>query len=510
MISLYLRPDKTQLVYAEVKKKRVIDVNMTKELPEAYSSFFMDDENLGIQKLRRMFRDVAQATRSKFEEVYVLLPDTIFNYVSCFDPSPEAVLKTRIMQEMGVDSLRDYFMVSPMEVKAPFPKPQKSIYVLKKRIVEMLAKAAQLEMFSLVSVEPFSMAFIRGNQVWDKDYSMVEIFPDEASIVTFSPVSGIFRSDAPHMDARTLMGDVAKGENFFVKAYSLVKVVASKHFSSVSYDLKMILFTEEAAIRSMHFVEANNYENDYVDLEKKKKRKMKLPDFVNAAIPSREVPKWLANIGTFMQGFDDEESIYPNKHSSIVISNSNLLPPHLQANARARHWTKMAKKTLLGMAGVLTVVVMAEIAAMTYFGSVKVDDGLKADADRARVNMTMIDGELAAIKRAKDENPEIVKAYEMLMQSRPKDCNFTHLTMGSKSGKFSANYVKIEAVSKDQMAFNDYIKGLQGNDFFQNPMISSIKNNKNVLQADITMGKAGAANPAANGKKKKKGGNQGD
>ncbi len=498
MISLYLRPDKTQLVYAEVKKKRVIDVHMTKELPEAYSSFFMEDENLGIQKLRRLFRNVAQATKSKFEEVYVLLPDTAFSYVSCFDPSPEAVLKTRIMQEMNVESLRDYFIVSPMEIKAPFPKPQKSVYVLKKRIVEMLAKAAQLELFSLVSVEPFSIAFIRGNQVWDKDYSMVEIFPDEAAIVTFSPVSGIFKSDALHMDARTLNEDVVKGENSFVKAYSLVKVVASKHFSSVSPDLKMILFTEEKAIRDMHFVQENIYEG-----------KIKLPDFVNAVIRSQEVPKWLAPIGTFMQGFDDEETVYPDKHSSIIINNSNLLPPNLQANARARHWTKMAKKTLLGMAGMLAVVVMAEVAAMTYFGSVKVDDNLKADANRAKVNMAMIDGELASIKRAKDENPEIVKAYELLMKSRPQNCNFTHLTMGSKTGKFTANYVRLEAISRDQMAFNEYIVNLQGDEFFQNPMISTIKNNKNVLQADITMGKAGAVTPAAKGKKKK-GGEQGD
>ena len=133
MISLYLRPDKTQLVYADVRRKSVIDVKMIKELPEAYSSFSKADENLGIQSLRALFRNVAYVTKSRFEEVYVVLPDTSFSYISCFDPSPDAVLRTKLMQEMNVQSLKDYFIVEPMEIKSPFPKPQKSVFVLKKR-----------------------------------------------------------------------------------------------------------------------------------------------------------------------------------------------------------------------------------------------------------------------------------------------------------------------------------------------------------------------------------------
>lgn len=495
MISLYIRPDKTQLMFAEVKKKNVIDVRMTKELPEAYSSFFMRDENLAIQKLRKMFRNVGEITQSKFEEVYVLLPDSLFSYVSCFEPSAEAVLKNRIMQEMNVDSLRDYFIIDPLEIKAPFPKPQKSIFVLKKKIVEMLSKAAQLELFSLVSVEPYSTAFIRGNQVWDSDYAIAEIFSNEATIVTFSPAGGIFRSDAPHMDANSLMADIVAGETAFIKAYALMKVAATKHFSSVSPDLKMILFSDESAIRNMHFVNENTYD-----------KKFTLPNFVNASIRPQDIYKWLAFIGTFMQGFDDDDIVYPEKHSSIVVKNCNLLPPNMQANARARHWTKMAKRTLTGVAGVLAVVVLAETAAMMYFGSIKVDAGLKADADRAKVNISMIDSELEAIKRAKNENPEAMKAYDLLIKSRPKNCNFTSLKVGNKSGNFTANYIKLEAMSQDQMAFNNYIVNLQSDEFFKNPMISSIRNNKDILQADIIMGKAGAVNPAAKKNKKKEGG----
>lgn len=492
MISLYLRPDKTQLVYAEVKKKKVIDVDMTKELPEAYSSFFMDDDSLALQKLRKLFKNVAHTTHKKFEEVYVLLPDTLFSYVSCFDSSHEAVLNNRIMQEMNIDSLNDYFIINPLEIKAPFPQPQKTIFVLRKKIVELLAKAAHLEMFSLVSVEPFSTAFIRGNQVWNMDYSIVEIFPDEATIVSFSPIGGIIRSDAPHMDARTLSRDIVQGETIFTKAYSLMKVTASRHFSSISPDLKMILFTEDDAIRNMSFVQHNIYTEQF-----------SLPYCVNAAIRSRDLPKWLGLLGTFLQIFD-EDVVYPDKNAGIVIHNSNLLPPDLQANARARHWTKMARKTLLGLTAVLSVVVLCEFAAMMYFGSVKVDPILQEDAATAKSNMAMIDGELASIKLAKEENPEIVKAYDLLMKSRPKACNFRHITMGSKSGKFATNYVKLEAVSQDQMAFNDYIMNLQGDEFFQNPMISTIKNSNGVLQADITMGKAGASNPAAKAKDNKK------
>ena len=496
MISLYLRPDKTQLMYAEIKKKKVIDVKMITELPECYSSFSMEDDNAAIQKLRRIFRDAVFATKTKFEEVYIILPDTLFSYVSCFDPSADTVLNNRIMQEMNVESLKEYFIMEPMEVKAPFPKPQKSIFVLKKKYVEMMATAAQLEQVSLVSVEPFSMAFVRGNQSWERDYAMVEIFPKEATIMTFSAVGGIFRTDAPHADANTLLSNVDEGESILVKAYANTKMVATKHFSSVSPDLKMIIFSEDARIRDMHFVQGNAYDEE-----------IRLPAFVNARmrLPAQEVSKWLASVGTFLQGFDDE-LVYPNKNSSIVISSSNFLPANMQANAKAKHWTRVAKKTLMGLGGILSAVALAETAAMLYFGSIKVDPALQADAAKAKVNMAMIDAELASIKKAKDENPEVYKAYETLMQCRPKNCNFSSVTLGNKNGKFVTSYVKIEAVSKDQMVFNDYIVSLQSQALFQNPVIESIKNNRDILQADIAMGKAGAVNPTAPKKKDDKGG----
>ena len=495
MISLYLRPDKTQLVYAEIKKKKVIDVKMVRELPEGYSSFSMEDENLGIQKLRKLFKEVIRITKTKFEEVYVLLPDTIFDYISCFDPSPDAVLMTRLMQEMNVESLKSYFIIDPIEIKSPFPKPQKSIYVLKKRYIEMLAKAAQVEMLSLISVEPFSTAFVRGNQAWDRDYSMVEIFPGEATIMTFSAVGGIFRTDAPHMDSNTLLADTDKGENIMVKAYANAKVVATKHFSSVSPDLKMILLAEDARIHDMHFVKSNLYTQE-----------IRLPAFVDARmIKPPDVPRWLASIGTFLQGFDDE-LVYPDKNVGIVIKNSNLLPDSMQANARASHWTRMAKKTLTGMAGILATLAIAETAAMLYFASFKVDPALREDAAQAKANIVQIDRELSSIKKAQSENPEVIKAYEALMQGKPKNCNFSSLTIGNRNGKYQTNFVKVEAVSSDQMVFNDYVVSLQGNAFFQNPVIASIKNDRNILKADIVMGKNGAkTNNDKAGKDNKKG-----
>ena len=478
MISLYLRPDKTQMVYAEVRKKRDIDVKMVKELPEAYSSFSLADDNIGIQKLRRMFRTVAQTTKSRFEEVYVLLPDTMFSYISCFDPSSEAVLKTRIMQEMNVDSLNGYFIAEPMEIKAPFPKPQKSIFVLKKHFVEMLAKAAQAEELSLVSVEPFSTAFIRGNQAWDTDYALVEIFPGKSCIVTFSAVGGIFRTDTPQMDEGTLAADVIKGETLMLRNYATVKMIATKHFSSVSPDLKMILFTDNAQLHNMSFVKNNLYE-----------RKIKLPDFVNAPIRGADVYKWLAGIGTFLQGFDND-MVYPDKNTSITIGNSNLLPLNLQANARASYWTKMARKTLTGMAGILTTVLVAESAATLYFGSIQIEPNLQAEANRAKADMAQVEIALNSIQKARKENPEVVKAYDFLMKCRPKNCNFTKVKIGNRNGSIDMNYIVINAISRDQMVFNDYILNLQKESFFKNPVISSIRNNKDVLQADINMGKS--------------------
>ncbi|MBE6101713.1 MAG: STAS domain-containing protein [Selenomonas ruminantium] len=407
MISLYLRPDKTQLMYAEIKKKKVIDVKMITELPECYSSFSMEDDNAAIQKLRRIFRDAIFATKTKFEEVYIILPDTLFSYVSCFDPSADTVLNNRIMQEMNVESLKEYFIMEPMEIKAPFPKPQKSIYVLKKKYVEMMAMAAQLEQVSLVSVEPFSMAFVRGNQSWERDYAMVEIFPEEATIMTFSAVGGIFRTDAPHADANTLLSDIDEGESILVRVYSNTKMVATKYFSSVSPDLKMIIFSEENRIRNMHFVQGNAYDEE-----------IRLPAFVNARMRPQEIPKWLASVGTFLQGFDDE-LVYPDKNSSIVISSSNFLPANMQANAKARHWTRVANVSVVGDTAIIrvperynlinTALIKGDLEDAYKAGAIKVTVDFR---DAAYIDSSAIRDLVIIYNRVKAENFKVVNLSE--------------------------------------------------------------------------------------------------
>ena len=58
--------------------------------------------------------------------------------------------------------------------------------------------------------------------------------------------------------------------------------------------------------------------------------------------------------------------------------------------------------------------------------------------------------------------------------------------------------MKVKAISTDQMVFNDLISGLQDNELFSNPTISSIQavGQSGGMTADINMGKGGVANGA--------------
>ena len=147
MISLYLTPDKTQLVKAKLKKNGILDVEMTKELPSFWSGLAGNDESIpGIsditsassKNLSSLFKNVRKVTSTKYEEVYIVLPDILFAAVNCYAFVSEEMLKNQVKDSLGVDSFDDFYVVEPFETKAPFA-PHKTVDYRCKQVRECVA-----------------------------------------------------------------------------------------------------------------------------------------------------------------------------------------------------------------------------------------------------------------------------------------------------------------------------------------------------------------------------------
>ena len=491
MISLYLTPDKTQLVKAKLKKNGILDVEMTKELPSFWSGLAGNDESIpGIsdmayassRNLSSLFKNVRKVTSTKYEEVYIVLPDILFAAVNCYAFVSEEMLKNQVKDSLGVDSFDDFYIVEPFETRAPFA-PHKTVYAIRRKYIDRIIDASKSENVSLISVEPASLSFVRARGEWQIDYPMIEMFNDESTIVMHSPVGGVFRVDAPHMGIKELLSNENEADGILQKNCSVATFTGGQIFQSFTPDTTFIFLADNPKVKEIVFVKHNEPAEP-----------VKLSQVVETDIPLKKQVSWMCVIGTLLQSAIEDSDLYEGKHPSTIIKDGNLLPTEMQSVARNRQWAKIARRTLQGVAAVLLAVLATEVAGVVYYSSVRIDPALQREYDKANSEMKVVDAEINAIKTATKLDSRVMEAYDLVMQSKPEKVFFTDIVIGNPQGMKDKDkkYVLIKAVSADEMSFNDFISKLQDQSFFLSPSVNSIKNDSNgVRTADISIGKGG-------------------
>lgn len=489
MISIYLRPDKTQIVRGKKKKNNTLVVDTALELPSYWECLtggqqtnlpgtnFMEYQ--GSQELRKLFQAVKEVTSTKYEEVYLVLADTIFSMVSVFPYIAEKMMMDAITQKIG--SLDDYYLSIPMEVRL---NKRKTVYAIRKKYIDRIVMAAQAENITLTGIEPASMGFVRSMQKYDRDYAVVEMFKDEATIITFSPIGGIYRNDAPHMSENELLNDPGAADRNITKNFATNNFNGGSFFGSVSPDLQYYVLSDNNDIYTIPAIRHNDPVNP-----------IGLPIIVEANITEHDQINWMVVVGTLLQTIDDETVVYPNKDASLLIHTANLLPEEMQAAAKQRQWKAVAKRTFTWLAIGFATLICAEMAGIIYFGNVTVDPKLQADYEQAKADKAVIDVEMNSLKACMKDDPHVVEAYERLLRDRPSGCGFSQLTIGSKDTKnkdLASKFIKVRAISNDQIAFNDFVTALQQEDMFQSPTVNSINGTQGIMTADINVGRKGS------------------
>ena len=487
MISLYLRPDKTQLVQAKFSKDGDLDIEMTQELPPFWNG---RQESYGSQGgLDTLFRTVKKVTKGANDEISIVLPDTLFTLISCFRFYSQNQITQSIQEKLPGMNLEDFVILKPMEVSGGNLTPYVTVYVIRKRIISEIVDAAKREKVTVNSIEPASIAFIRCNQIWDIDYPIVEMFKDEAAIVTFNPYCGIFRTDCPHISEEEILADPATGNVNITQIYSRNDFLAGETFASASAGYSYLVLSENHNLLNQPSI--RHMIPDKIPV---------FPEFVISDLTDTRQVHWMSCVGTLLQYYKDDLILYKMKSAFTKINNANLLPEDLQEDARNKQKARVLRKSLQVAVMVLAVIVGIESIGTFYFSAInEIPGSIKSDYEQSKNDLSLLSKEMNSIHQAVNEDLHVPEAYKAILNSRPNNCGFSELTIGSANGAVQGNtYVKVKAISTDQMVFNDLISGLQDNELFSNPTISSIQavGQSGGMTADINMGKGGVANGA--------------
>lgn len=497
MISIYLRPDKTQVVEATIKKNKTLRITKSFEVDSFFSGMTSKrdpnytDEDDCITELVNLFLTLRKKVSIRSDEVYIVLPDFLFSVVDCFEFVSDDNLYTEIENATG-EPQEAFYISLPISTEPPAPV-KKTVYAIHKYFIDRLTEAATDQHVAITSVEPASLSYFRSLSNWSLDHPIVEIFEDHASIVTYSPAGGIFRSDAPSLTATNLRENTLKADSIISSAYASNDYSCSQSFSHMRTDAEYTLLCDEKSIFQYNAVKLRLPEQPPT-----------LPANVSHRFVQEEQVRWMPVIGTLFQMLDQsysdsaENPIYDDLPTFIHVNSANLLPDSARIAARNRQWQQIAKRFSKGIIAICLTGTVVEAGLAFYFNSAEISPQLQTEYDTMVSQKDSIEAELNVIKTAKREDFNVLEAYENISKVRPQNCGFTDLTIGSNKPTGSSaksQFIKINAIAQNEMIFQDFRAGLETISDFSTPTISGITADQGsgYKRADILISKAGGA-----------------
>lgn len=501
MISLYLRPDRTQVVAAKRRKDGVLEVETVLEIEpflDAVTAPAREAESAQA-RLQAMFQHLKGKVDILGDDVYFVLPDYLFSFVEAVDDvSQEGVISTLSNALPAGENLEDFIYRMPILTVPPAAQKQ-TVYLLKKAYIYRLVEAAKEERVALISVEPASLSFFRAFGKWDQDYAIVEMFQFHASIVTYNPAGGVFRTDAPMLTEDSLRNAGTGANRQVTSAFAANDYACSKTYAEMRTDMEYIVLDENPDILQIPAVTQRAAAEMPV-----------FPESVDALLlePQDQV-LWMSAIGTLLQdarllggneGDEDDSSdgsdfLYASLPSFIHIRSGNLLPKDAQDAAKRRQWKRVLLRSCKALSTVFVTLTACEVAGILYFSSASIPSALQADYEAAQKDLEAMDNEISLIQKAASEHNDPVRGFAETVDSRPDGVGFTDITIGNAMniGQKDANknYVQVTAISGNEMLLQDFRSRLDGRTFIVYPTITDIQSdNKGFKTAKISVSKA--------------------
>jgi len=496
LISIFFRPDRTEIVQGSLRKNLTFIIEDYAVTEPALS--YIENEGAGeTANLVRFFDELKNEFDIAGDDIYVVLPDYLFSYIESVDYINEENLLSQIQEHTQEDA--DSFYISmPVSTTSPAPDRQ-SVYAIRKIYVDKIVEVCMNERIALSSIEPASLGFFRAFGNWHDEMPLIMLYPDQASIVTYSPAGGIFMSDAPDISINALKkGDSANSD--FASAIAANDYTAGQTFMNVNTDMPYYVLTNDKEILGLSAVDM-----------RKPEEKLVFPEFIDAGIiPEKEQGLWMPAVGTLLQIYDElsdkdslDNPLYDKKDYFINVKSGNLLPELAKQASKNRQWRRVIERVCKKACVIFGVISILEIAAIVYFSSYEINPSLEADYEQAQKDMESINHEVSIIEQAKKVEQRPVEAYKALVHSRPDGVGFTSVKIGNADEKPPVEgdnttpqqvvipYVKVTAVSGNPILFQEFRNNLEAQRIFLAPSINSISAQNGYQSAEISTRRGG-------------------
>ena len=492
MISLYMQPDLTLVMQGKIRKDNTFEVIETVELPSYYEAFSQGGTE-SVFTLVRMFRDLRAHFPVNSQEIYIVLPDVIFNTINCYEYISGDSLRIAIEEDLQ-ESLNNYYYVIPVHTVPP-ASIRRSVYTLEKPILDDIIEAAKQEKITLSSVEPASFAFYRAAGNWEVDTPLVEIFKESACIVTYSPTDGIFRLDCDRISEHKLEMAKERVDSVVSEVYSANLITESQKFS---------IFRPGDDV---HYTVLTNRPN-ILAIEAIRMRLPKdMPGFPEYVEPGNIMPdeqtRWMPLLGTLLQEYDARDSLnnplYDKLPQIVQLRTANLLPEDVRTSSRNQQWRGMLQKTSKGLIATFLGVMAIEAVAI-FCLSTEIPASLQSDYATVQKEGPAVDAEIGVVRAALAEDQNVPAAYEALVRNRPDGLGFASVTIGlpnvdQKKGTSGDNrYASVRVVSNNELTFETFRGQLSSEPIFDAPVINNITAENNLKTAELKIAK-GAMKP---------------
>ena len=490
MISVYIQPDLTLVMQGRIRKDNSFEITETAELP-AYYEAFQQAGSESVFTLVRMFRDLRAHFTIGSQEVYIVLPDILFNTINCYEYISDDSLRIAIEEDLK-EPLDNYYSVMPVHTVPP-ASIRRSVYTLEKAALDDIIEAARQEKITLASVEPASFAFYRATGNWELDTPLVEIFKESACIVTYSPTGGIFRLDCDRISEHKLEVNKDHVDRVVNDAYNANFITETDKFETFRPDSEYTVLTNRTGLLEIESIRM-----------RLPKDTPTFPEFVEPGnIMPDEQTRWMPLLGTLLQEYDARDALnnplYDKLPQFVQLRTANLLPEDVRTNSRNQQWRGMLQKTSRGLiAGFLAVMAIEAVAIFCL--STEIPKSLQDDYAAVQKEGPAVDAEIGVVRAALAEDQNVPGAYEALVRNRPDGLGFASVTIGlanvdtKKGTAGDTRYATVRVVSNNELTFETFRGQLSSEPIFDSPVINNITAENNLKTAELKIAK-GAMKP---------------
>lgn len=481
MISVYLKPDSTQILQGEIRKG-ILRIQDYKTIEQSYLGCMNGSDSEIREELSYFFSDIRGIYKSKTDEVYIVLPDYLFSVIDCFQTIDDAQLEDSIAQAAH-DRIENVCYARPIITS---PEPQQIITTacaLPRRLVDLFVEAAKTEKVHLASIEPASVSYLRASARFNKEELCLTIFANQATFTGYSSNGGLFKMDAPELCSKSLSSMGHEEAEQTIKRY----IAEFEHAALKTYE-----YLNQGLPYTIH--ESSNVSSTYAAIAERKAPKAYFPENLidSGAMSDSLQHGWMAATGTLLQEIDFSDDEYSECIDPFMtVQSGNILPAEIQSSSKKfKQMVSLMKlaKTAIVMLSILSI---AEIVAIFMFSSVSIPNGLQEDYDAGQQSIELINKELKVIELQEKEDQKPLEVYSTLLKEKPQEIGFSSFEVGSDTKPDPTKWVKVKMVAKDPMLFQGYVQTLSADSAFSGVALPKMTsdNRTGAKVAELILGK---------------------